>query len=177
MSGLLSDILVKPSQGLERRQGASKSGAFPSGFGGGGGHSRSPTLLWPGQSAKEHPPPPPPHRARGTSASLSFSWLSSWGHGGGVGATLCQAQLRPLRPQKNERAPGGEGCSATCECWGQAGCLALALFFSGAPCQSLAVWSPIAHLWANQPEQGKESDTCGIRTHAGRPHRLSRPTP
>jgi hypothetical protein len=22
-----------------------------------------------------------------------------------------------------------------------------------------------------------ENDTCGIRTHAGRPHRLSRPTP
>ena len=23
----------------------------------------------------------------------------------------------------------------------------------------------------------KQNDTCGIRTHAGRPHRLSRPTP
>ena len=23
----------------------------------------------------------------------------------------------------------------------------------------------------------KKNDTCGIRTHAGRPHRLSRPTP
>ena len=25
--------------------------------------------------------------------------------------------------------------------------------------------------------QQLENDTCGIRTHAGRPHRLSRPTP
>ena len=23
----------------------------------------------------------------------------------------------------------------------------------------------------------EQNDTCGIRTHAGRPHRLSRPTP
>ena len=35
----------------------------------------------------------------------------------------------------------------------------------------------IAPAVAASPSAGSEDDICGIRTHAGRPHRLSRPTP
>ena len=40
----------------------------------------------------------------------------------------------------------------------------------------------IYHIWSfnrllQYPYHTERDDTCGIRTHAGRPHRLSRPTP
>ena len=38
---------------------------------------------------------------------------------------------------------------------------------------------PLKHLTKSKTKEARQlqSDTCGIRTHAGRPHQLSRPTP
>ena len=48
-------------------------------------------------------------------------------------------------------------------------------------CSSRQTWSgaPVAHFFEVAEAQGaavSKNDTCGIRAHAGRPHRLSRPT-